>query len=214
MPRLVTAVLTFVCVVSTVNSWGAEKRAAKPDRSSSESKTGSFEDAFERDELGAGWSAVKGDWKIVDGVLVGREKKEDAHAAVVNCNRPNRNSTIQFSFKLDGTDGFHLSFNHAKGHLFRVLVDKTKVIIRTDKDTKDAASKPVTLATADAEIAQGTWHTMRAELDGEQVTVQINDDLKLKGRHPSLDVDKPNYRFVMRGAAWALDNVKISASVK
>lgn len=209
MPRLLTAVLTFVCVVSTLNLCLAENKAVKPKRSSAESTAPSFEDTFERDELGAGWSAVKGDWKIVDGSLVGREKKEDAHAAVVNCNQPNRNSTIQLSFKLDGTDGFHLSFNYAKGHLFRILVGKKKVFIRTDKDKKDPASKPITLATADAEIEPGTWHTMRVKLDGEQVTVQINDDVKLKGSHPSLDVDKPNYRFVVRGATLALDNLKI-----
>ncbi len=204
MPRSLIAFLTFAFVASSFNLCLAEDKAAKP----------SFEDAFDRDELGAGWTVVKGDWGIVDGALVGREKKEDAHAAVVNCDRPNRNSTIQFSFKLDGTDGFHLSYNRAKGHLFRVIVGKTGVIIRTDKDKKDPASKPVTLAKADAKIKQGTWHTMRVTLDGEQVTVQINDDLKLTGSHPSLDVDKPNYRFVMRGATLALDNVKIWAPAK
>ena len=181
MPRLLTAVLTFVCVVSTADLWGAENRAA-------ESKTAPFEDAFDRDELGPGWSTVKGDWKIVDGVLLGKEKKEDAHAAVLSCNRPNRNSTIELSFKLDGATSFHLSYNHAKGHLFRVLINKTKIIIRTDKDKKDPKSKPVTLATADAKLAPGVWHTMRVEVDGEQVTAQIND-VKLKGTHPSLDVD-------------------------
>lgn len=204
MPRSLTALLTFALVLSTLNLSVAEDKTAKP----------SFEDAFDRDELGAGWTVVKGDWEIVDGSLVGREKKEDAHAAVVSCNRPNHNSTIQFSFKLDGTDGFHLSYNYAKGHLFRVIVGKTGVIIRTDKDKKDPASKPVTLGKADAKIKQGSWHTMRATIDGEQVTVQINDDVKLKGSHPSLDVDKPNYRFVMRGATLALDNVKIWAPAK
>ena len=204
MPRSLTAFLTFAMVLSTLNLSVAEDKTAKP----------SFEDAFDRDELGAGWTVVKGDWEIVDGSLVGREKKEDAHAAVVSCNRPNCNSTIQFSFKLDGTDGFHLSYNYAKGHLFRVIVGKTGVIIRTDKDKKDPASKPVTLGKVDAKIKQGSWHTMRATIDGEQVTVQINDDVKLKGSHPSLDVDKPNYRFVMRGATLALDNVKIWAPAK
>ena len=209
MPRLLTAVLTFVCVVLTLEPCGAENKAVKPDRSSVEATAPLFDDTFARDELGASWSAIKGDWKIVDGALVGKEKKEDAHAAVVSCNRPNRNSTIHLSFKLDGTDGFHLSFNHAKGHLFRIIVNTNKVTIHTDKDKKDPASKPITLATADAQIEQRTWHTMRVEVAGERVTVRINDDVKLEGSHPSLDVDKPNYRFIVRGATLALDNVKI-----
>ena len=148
----------------------------------------SFEDTFQRDELGTNWTVAKGDWRIVDGSLVGKEKKEDAHAAVLNCNRPNHNSTIQFSFKLDGADFFHLSFNHAKGHLFRVMVTSKGIVLRTDKNKKDPASKPVTLAKDDTEIEQGKWHTMRAELNGENVTIQINDEIKLRGSHPSLDV--------------------------
>ena len=38
---------------------------------------------------------------------------------------------------LAGSKGFHLSYNHAKGHLFRVLVSETDVTVRTDKDKKD-----------------------------------------------------------------------------
>lgn len=203
MTRLLTTILTFACVAPMLNICLAEDKA--------DSKKPSFEDTFDRNDLGPNWAAVKGDWKIIDGSLAGKEKKEDSHAAVVNCNRPNHNSTIEFSFKLDGTDGFHLSFNHAKGHLFRVIVGKDSVTIRTDKDKKDPASKSVALASADAKIAQGKWHTMRAELDGQQVKVQIDDNVTLKGSHPSLDVDKPNYRFVMRGATLLLDNVKIWA---
>lgn len=207
MIRLLTAALTFVFVVSMLSICQAEKKAAGATKPSAE-------DDFERDVLGDDWAIAKGDWKIVDGVLVGCEKEEDKHAAVVSFNRPNRNSTIEFSFKLDGTDGLHLSFNYAKGHLFRVLVGMEKIIVRTDIDKKDPASKPVTLATADCQLKQGTWYTMRATLDGQQVAVEINDDVKLKGSHPSLDVDKPNYRFVMRGATLALDNVKIWAPAK
>lgn len=203
MTRMLTTILTIACVAPTLNICLAEDKV--------DSKKPSFEDVFDRDDLGPNWAAVKGDWKIVDGSLAGNEKKEDSHAAVVNCNRPNHNSTIAFSFKLDGTNGFHLSFNHAKGHLFRVIIGKDSVTIRTDKDKKDPTSKPVTLASADAKITQGEWHTMRAELDGQQVKVQIDDNVTLKGSHPSLDVDKPNYRFVMRGATLLLDNVKIWA---
>jgi len=203
MPRSLSAILTLLCVASTFTLCPTESGAAEPKPS--------FEDTFQRDELGTNWTVAKGDWRIVDGSLVGKEKKEDAHAAVLNCNRPNHNSTIQFSFKLDGADFFHLSFNHAKGHLFRVMVTSKGIVLRTDKNKKDPASKPVTLAKDDTEIEQGKWHTMRAELNGENVTIQINDEIKLRGSHPSLDVDKPNYRFVVRGDSLALDNLKIWA---
>ena len=88
MPRLLTAILTFVCVVSTLNVCLAENKPAKPDQPSVELGTPLFEDTFERDELGGRWSAIKGDWKIVDGALEGREKEEDEHAAVVSLDQP------------------------------------------------------------------------------------------------------------------------------
>ncbi len=42
-----------------------------------------LEKSFSGKELGKGWVANKGNWEIKDGALVGREKKEDMHAAVL-----------------------------------------------------------------------------------------------------------------------------------
>ena len=80
------------------------------------------EGSFEGGELGKEWAAAKGDWKIVDGALSGAEMASDKHAAVVGFVRPNTDSVVGFRFKLDGTEWFSFSLNHAKGHLLRVNV--------------------------------------------------------------------------------------------
>ena len=168
-----------------------------------------FEDTFDSDALGAKWRVAKGDWTVRQGILVGKEKKEDKHAAVLSCNIPNRNSSIRFAFKLDGAKTFHLSFNKTRGHLFRVTVTKAGMQIRKDKDKKDPQSKSIALANAKHPFQQGKWYTLLVEVQDDQVIVQTDTGIKLQAKHPQLDVDKPNYRFVTSGEELCIDEVKI-----
>ena len=154
--------------------------------------------------------AVKGEWKIIDGVLVGKELKADKHAAVLNFQKSNRNSVVRFSFKLDGeTKGFNFSLNHAKGHLFRVNVTPEAMSVNLDKDKKDPASKAVVLGTAKGKFEQGKWYTMQVEMQGEKVVAQTDNGLSVEATHASLDTDKPNYRFVMKGDSLSIDDLQI-----
>jgi len=161
-------------------------------------------------ELSKPLTAVKGDWKVIDGVLVGKELKADQHAAVLNFQKSNRNSVVRFSFRLDGeTNGFSFSLNHAKGHLFRVNVTETALSVNLDKDKKDPASKAVVLGSAKGKFEQGKWYTMQIEMQGEKVVAQTDNGLLVEATHASLDTDKPNYRFVMKGDSLSIDDLQI-----
>lgn len=166
------------------------------------------EEGFAGSALGKNWTAAKGDWQPQDGALVGKEKKEDNHAAVCALNQPNHDSIIRFSFKLDGVTGLSLSYNHAKGHLFRVNVSPTGVTVSTDKDKNDEKSKAVALGKADAKFEQGQWYTMQVEVKGAKVAVQTDNGVKIEGSDPSLDVDKTGFRFVTKGESLRLADVK------
>ncbi len=155
-------------------------------------------------------AAVKGQWKVVEGVLVGKELAADKHAAVLNYQKKNRNSVVRFSFKCDGdTQGFNFSLNHSGGHLFRVVVAPTKMTLNLDKDKKDPDSKAQVLATAKGEFKQGQWYTMQIEMLGDRVVAQTDNGLIVEGSHAKLDTDKPNYRFVMRGDSLAIDDLHV-----
>lgn len=155
-------------------------------------------------------AAVKGEWKVVDGVLVGQELAADKHAAVLNYQKKNRDSAVRFSFKLDGsTSGFNFSLNHAKGHLFRVVVNPNGLSINLDKDKSNPASKPAVLATAKSEFKQGEWYTILIEIQGNKVAAQTDNGLAVEASHSTLDTDKPNYRFVMKGDSLSIDDLAI-----
>jgi hypothetical protein len=128
---------------------------------------------------------------------------------VLTLQKPFKNAILRFSFKCDGITGFNLSFNHAKGHLFRILVTKDGLTINKDKDKKDPNSRVLMLAKADGDFASGEWHTLQVEIQGDKVAVQADNGIKLQASHAGLDVEKTGYRFVMRGSSLMLDDVTI-----
>jgi hypothetical protein len=125
-----------------------------------------FEDAFSSGSLAKPWTVAKGDWQVKDGVVIGKEKKEDKHNAVLNLARPNRNSVLQVSFRMDGAKLFHLSYNHAGGHLFRVIIVPGGISINKDKDLKDPQSKaacwPSSTQRSKPENGTPSWSKYRA----------------------------------------------------
>ena len=162
------------------------------------------------DSRSSTFAAAKGQWNVVDGTLVGKELAADKHAAVLNYQKKNRDSAVRFSFKCDGsTSGFHFSLNHAKGHLFRVIVSDSGLSINLDKDKNDPASKPMVLATAKSEFQQGKWYTILIEMKGDRVAAQTDNGLTVEASHSKLNTDKPNYRFVMRGDSLTIDDLRI-----
>jgi len=169
-----------------------------------------FEQNFDSGALDKPWTVAKGDWQIAGGAIVGKEKPEDKHAGVLSLGLPNRDSIIQFSVKLDGAAGFDLSYNHAKGHLFRLSITKDGVTLHTDGDKKDKSIKAVALGKAAVPFAQGQWVTLLVEVKGDRVAVQTDNGAKLEASDPRLAMEKVNYRFVTRGASVAIDDLKIS----
>lgn len=199
---------TALSLTASVASVLAEKAA---DLKPTMAKPGKviIEESFESAALGKNWSAAKGDWQPHDGTLVGKEKKEDNHPAVLMLAHPNRDSIIRFAFKLDGVKSMSLSLNSAKGHLFRVSIAGDSVTINKDRDKKDEKSKVVALGKAEANFKDGKWHTLLVEIKGANVAVQTDTGAKLSASNPELDADKTGYRFVTAGESLLVDDVKV-----
>lgn len=156
------------------------------------------------------WSMPKGDWQIVDGAIVGKEKPADKHAGVLSLGLPNHDSMMQISVKLDGAAGLDLSYNHAKGHLFRIVITKDGLTIKKDGDKKDKSIKAAELGKATGKFEPGQWVTLLVEVKGDKVAVQADNGAKAEGSDPRLAMEKINYRFVTRGASVSIDDLKIS----
>ncbi|MCA9190178.1 MAG: DUF1080 domain-containing protein [Planctomycetales bacterium] len=196
-----------LCVCSSLSL--AQQAVEMPPKLVNKLDNPSVSEPFER-AMDKPWQTVKGDWQVENGVLRGKELESDKHAAVLSYQLPNRNSIIRFAFRVEGsTDGMHLSLNHKSGHLFRVVVTPKTISIQLDKDKKDPNSKVQVLATAKTNFEPEKWHTLQVEMKGKDVIVQTDSGVQLSASHDSLDVDKPNYRFIARGAYLTLDEIKI-----
>ena len=103
-----------------------------------------------------------------------------------------------------------LSFNHAKGHLFRVVINNAGFSINKDGDKKDKTIKGGVLGKAEGKFAPGEWVTMLVEVKGEKVSVQADNGAKAEGTDPRLAMAKVNYRFVVQGASVQIDDLKIT----
>lgn len=169
----------------------------------------SQKESFQGKELNRNWSAIKGKWKIEKGTLVGKELPADKHAAVLTWKVPNRNSVIRCSFQLKDCNFFHLSLNHPKGHLFRVMIDSSGMSLRKDKNKKEPGSRSITLSRVNGKIEPGKWYTLQLEMEDDVVVAQIDNGLKVTGKHPGLDLQKTGYRFVMIGDALLIDDLKL-----
>ncbi len=166
---------------------------------------------FSAATLPEGWSSMKGEWKVVAGALVGGELASDKHAAVFSIPDPHVNSTLRFRVRIDGAKGFHLSYNHPKGHLFRIRYADGVASLATDKDKKDPTSKGEILATATVTAKPGEWIEVTCEAQGNQVKVNFGG-ATLSGTHDSLAKEKTGYRFVVQGASVAFDDVAFTSS--
>ncbi|MCB1202845.1 MAG: hypothetical protein KDN18_01190 [Verrucomicrobiae bacterium] len=166
---------------------------------------------FSKAALPEGWKAVKGEWKVVEGALSGAELASDQHAAVFNIPDPHLNSSFRAKVRFDGAKGFHLSYNHAKGHLFRVTVGNGVATLSMDKDKKDPASKAEMLAKKEFSAASGEWVELSCSVEGNQVRVKLGD-LVLEGTHPGLAKEKTGYRLVVQGETMAFDDIAFSSS--
>jgi hypothetical protein len=208
MQRKLVVVVTLFGIMAVVSALQADKDAELKTLLGKASKV-VLQEKFDTPKLPKNWAVAKGDFQVRDGAIAGWEKKEDMHAAVLALQKPFKNSIIRFSFKRDGATGFNVSFNHAKGHLFRVLVNDDNVVINKDKDKNDAASKPLVLGKAEGKFPPGVWHTMQIEMVGDRVAVQADNGVKVEGKNAGLEVEKTGYRFVTRGSTLYLDDVSI-----
>ncbi len=178
---------------------------------STQSRAGDFvvQDGFTTAEMSPKWKSAKGEWKVVDGMLSGRELAEDKHAAVMTYLEPHTNAKIRLSFQLKGSTGFQLSFNHSKGHLFRVVIGEKESYITTDKEKKDPASKAVMLQKKPSTFEPGKTYTMTCETAGDKVKVDFDNGLSLEGSNPVLTQAKTGFRFVVKGPGMLFDDFTI-----
>ncbi len=172
-----------------------------------------FEDDLS--EIREGWGAGNGEWKNVEGALVGKELAEDNHGATFKRALPLTEAVIQFSFKLDGAKATTFSIDNATGHLCRLSISAAGFTAQKDDNDKDLG--PDTGArynTVERELADGEWHTAMLELVGDTFLAQIDgegEEVSL-GSHEMIAGEKKKLGFTISGESVHYKDLRVWAA--
>jgi hypothetical protein len=145
-------------------------------------------------------------------VLTGVELAADHHAASIRADVPFENAILQFDFKLDGSEGFSLSVNEAKGHHSRVGITPDGISLSKDRDKKDARSLTLPLARQNSTFKPGTWYTLIVEYCGNDLLAHVNKQTFVLGSHEQMGSAKASFGFPVRGESASFDNITVWAA--
>jgi hypothetical protein len=168
---------------------------------------------FSQPDATAKWRWGAGKWTVADGVLKGTETAERKHAAGIACQRTYHDATISFRFQFAGGRDAILLLRNKFGNLCRVIISQTTMTIQKDKPNSPANTpeKTVVLDKATVKLKQGEWYAVTAVVKGEEFTVTLQDQATLKGRNPSINVDKTEIEFLASGDSILFDDLKATA---
>jgi len=165
-------------------------------------KTERFSDDFSSSKLGKQWSLYKSSSVLKDGVLVGIEEKDGGHAAVHQLRvEPCSDNELTVDLKFEGSNSTNLTFNQHRykashaGHICRVVISRSKVILRDGKtgvfnneifkkrrsgEKLDAKTKEILIqseASFPVKLKEGKWYTVNVRIKGDLMQAFIDGEL-------------------------------------
>ena len=209
-------------MLSAVSLWGAE------------SKSGALllQDNFDRETIGATWQTRIGSFSIQDGYLVGTEKPEDGHGAVIQAPVSFADAVIEFSFRIVDGRAFNFVVNdkscktvHA-GHICRVAVsingfrlgDDKEGVMRNDifamrRDPKRKKEADALLVGRSRNIPfklkGNQWYRMRVSMVGEEMRLSVDGQPVGQLKSPGIGhKTKTDFGFTVKGTRIEFDSVR------
>lgn len=165
-------------------------------------------DRDKKNKKRGGWQSGMGRWESKDGVLVGAEKAEDKHGAMLTKQGlPFHNAAVQVSFRFDGARAFTLDANSGKmGRIIAVSITSTSLKLHRSVAGGD---KMELLDTLPLKLESGVWHTLLLEMQGNQVVASIDGKDVVFGAGERIDVDKTSVQFRVGGVSAAFKDLRV-----
>ncbi|MEM6692437.1 MAG: sulfatase-like hydrolase/transferase [Planctomycetota bacterium] len=199
-----------------------------------------FRDDFEgRSQIGEDYFTGRGHadgWSVENGVLVGRQVRED-HGATIRTDLDFGDVDIEFDFQVVGGKSFNLVIDDVKessvhaGHICRASVYARAIRIADDKVgamnlavrkqrkdeglSEEEAEKlqhllDETQASRKATIKPSEWHTMRVRLRGDVMKAFLDGELVTSLRSPGFaHPTKTKFGFTVNGDHFEFDNLRV-----
>jgi hypothetical protein len=192
-----------------------------------------LKDDFERKEMGKQWRLRIGSFVIQDGVLVGTQKPEDGHGAVVQAPVAFQDAIIEFSFRIVDGRAFNFVVNdkacktvHA-GHICRVAVsmkgfrlgDDKEGVMRKDifamrRDPKHKKQAEALLVgrskSLPFKLKANQWYRIRVSMIGDEMRLRLDGRELGSLRSPGIGhPTKSDFGFTVKGKQVEFDEVRL-----
>ena len=188
---------------------------------------------FEKRELPALFTVGVGDWKIVDGVLRGRQQAEDKHTAFRKIYLDHYNVIYEYDLKMEGEGFTRLMINWDLVHVSKgeIHYDKAQVVKIKEKgkraqmaaQKRDQGLDPLkgkydeathAINEVPLNLKEGQWYHVVIESVGDKLSLQI-DGQTVIGQHIGLTEKKDNFGFQAGGFEnyVYIDNVRVREAI-
>ncbi len=199
-----------------------------------------FSDDFTgRSEVGSNYvthAEWKGDWTVVDDVLVGKQMNP-GHGATIRLMREFRNLDMEFDFRFNGGTSWNFVVDdqnykpvHA-GHICRLSISPKSIKVaddktgsmdlnirnqRQDENLPEEQRKALDAyietkqATAKLDLKKGQWYNLRVTIIDEVMSAYIDGKEVTSLRSPGFAHPiKNKFGFTVNGSDTEFDNIKI-----
>ncbi len=154
-----------------------------------------FNDDFQDAKL-KGRRALRGDWKIADGVAKCTQddelyKKYKDHGPIIFYDLGHTDAVIWLKYQADGCKTVVFTVNGENGHVFRFITSDRGTNLRAFPP--DGEAKSIALhVDREKVLTADEWTDVKVALQGSKASVQVGDGEPFEVEHPSLARPKTN----------------------
>lgn len=149
-----------------------------------------------------------GEWTARDGGLFAQPKGGPDKPASLRTPLAFRDGILDCEVNLRGANRVSLRFGAGDAG-FRLVISRTSAILTKNPSKGEPATATEDIAKKNLKLAAGEWYPVRLTFKGDEVTVQVNDQV-FKGKHPSLGKDKTSLDLLVFGATAGFRQVRVA----
>lgn len=176
--------------------------------------TPAFADPFAADTKVPERRAMRGDWRIADGIARCTQddalyKKYKDHGPIIFYDVATTDSTVRYSFKPQGCKSVVFTLNGEKGHVFRFVTGARGTSFRAFPPDSGVKSIETGLE-KDWLLKEGEWTSVEVKIAGNTATVKFGDHQEVAVKHGTYAAEKANLSVGFSFGTLAVKGVEVT----
>ena len=147
---------------------------------------------------GKPWIVSADEWSARDGGVFAKPKGGSEKPASLRTPLAFADGVLDCEVNLQGANRVSLRFGAGDAG-FRLVISRSSAILTKNPSKGEPATATEDISKKNLKLAAGQWYPVRLTFKGDEVTVQVNDQV-FKGKHTSLGKEKTSLDLLVFGA--------------